>query len=353
MIKIGGHTWRTLAEPMYVNGRHVQEVWANGVQVYPEVKTGDIIKFRGSINRRFVHFDDFSRSVSYVDEYFGPCLSVYNVNASFSAVMKCNVPIGGYEKNGYGITDADLIYSSGATADYPTHPMYHGTNAMFNSAPLPYSFIQPLHNMAGIKSTGFYLRGNPILKDIRFKYSISDIPICAPLKTKEAENILIVYDHGTGERVLLSINAETDYGGEGGFIITPLSNTIVAAGQYNNMLLGSDIQRLDNQLYFNVGEHVRGIFLVSNSGNDAIKVDGLQLMAVDYTFPINVKIHLTRETDYYGRDYIVDRIIDKGIYDYTNPFYFAVIPTIDIMYIGSEQNAPQWALFASEDDLIL
>lgn len=35
-IQLLGKTWRTLDEPLFVNGKRVREVWANGMLVYPE-----------------------------------------------------------------------------------------------------------------------------------------------------------------------------------------------------------------------------------------------------------------------------------------------------------------------------
>ena len=49
MIKIGGNEFRTLAQPIFVNGKHVREVWANGNLVYPETVRGNTIKIRGHI----------------------------------------------------------------------------------------------------------------------------------------------------------------------------------------------------------------------------------------------------------------------------------------------------------------
>ena len=47
MIATGGSEFRTLAQPIFVNGKKVREVWANGQMVYPEVGRGDFVKVRG------------------------------------------------------------------------------------------------------------------------------------------------------------------------------------------------------------------------------------------------------------------------------------------------------------------
>lgn len=47
MIATGGSEFRTLAQPIFVNGKKVREVWANGHMVYPEVGRDDFVKVRG------------------------------------------------------------------------------------------------------------------------------------------------------------------------------------------------------------------------------------------------------------------------------------------------------------------
>ena len=47
MIATGGSEFRTLAQPIFVNGKKVREVWANGRMVYPEIGMGNFVKVRG------------------------------------------------------------------------------------------------------------------------------------------------------------------------------------------------------------------------------------------------------------------------------------------------------------------
>lgn len=49
MIKIGNKIWRTLDQPIQVDGKKVLEVWADGQMVYPE-NGAEFIKIRGKVN---------------------------------------------------------------------------------------------------------------------------------------------------------------------------------------------------------------------------------------------------------------------------------------------------------------
>ena len=60
MIIIGGKPYRTLADPIYTNGKRVQKVFVNGKQAYPEVyekpaigASGNVLKIRGKHTSEF------------------------------------------------------------------------------------------------------------------------------------------------------------------------------------------------------------------------------------------------------------------------------------------------------------
>ena len=100
MIKIAGKEFRTLAQPIYVNGRHVRQVWANGEMVYPETLHGNTIKIRGHIlegrsyfrpERYLSRYDPWmSGEIAKVNAY----TETFSVSASFAAVLRYSQDVG-------------------------------------------------------------------------------------------------------------------------------------------------------------------------------------------------------------------------------------------------------------------
>lgn len=50
MIIVNGHEFRTLAEPIYINRKRVSRVFANGVQVYPELRIDSLTEFKVTLH---------------------------------------------------------------------------------------------------------------------------------------------------------------------------------------------------------------------------------------------------------------------------------------------------------------
>lgn len=102
MIETGGHEFRTLAQPIYLgDGRQICRVFANDVQVYPEMEDADIIKVRGhrTIHASHSHSGTEAEEAygigrtgrfSDVDDGYFACSVHFDIDVSFSAVLKCS-----------------------------------------------------------------------------------------------------------------------------------------------------------------------------------------------------------------------------------------------------------------------
>ena len=92
-----GKTWRTLEQPLFVNGRRVYEAYANGVKVYPENMPGGswLVKFRGwnTINR--------SRLYQYGDNAGGFFLGG-NERSFYKWIKEINQTHYAFHTGGYG-----------------------------------------------------------------------------------------------------------------------------------------------------------------------------------------------------------------------------------------------------------
>lgn len=83
MIKTNNRTWRTLEQPLYVNGKKVLEVWANDTLVYPE-NSAEFIKVRGKVSFNETYGED----AQHIPEngYSHPAYSgVFSGTAEFAA----------------------------------------------------------------------------------------------------------------------------------------------------------------------------------------------------------------------------------------------------------------------------
>lgn len=92
MIRIGNRKWRTLEQPLYVNGKKVLEVWADDHLVYPE-NTGEFIKIRGKISFNEAYGED-EMGYSYPGDvsHHQPAYSgVFSGTAEFAACFRCLV----------------------------------------------------------------------------------------------------------------------------------------------------------------------------------------------------------------------------------------------------------------------
>ena len=100
MINTGGSDFRTLAQPIFVNGQRVKEVWADGHMVYPEAPGGNYLKVHGflyiskSYTRRQVSelWEKSIPATTYLIEgentYIPAWSSHYAVSVEFVAIYK-------------------------------------------------------------------------------------------------------------------------------------------------------------------------------------------------------------------------------------------------------------------------
>lgn len=84
MIKTNNRTWRTLEQPLYVNGQKVLEVWADGNLVYPE-NGAEFIKIRGKVTLNNAYGED-AQNIPGTDSFRQPAYSgVLSGTAEFAA----------------------------------------------------------------------------------------------------------------------------------------------------------------------------------------------------------------------------------------------------------------------------
>lgn len=91
MIQNNGQIHRTLADPIFVDGKRVREVWANGVQVYPEVTSGRYIKFRGGLSHTFHRVDPSHTWSGFPDGGGG---SERTIDWTVSVSFACTISLG-------------------------------------------------------------------------------------------------------------------------------------------------------------------------------------------------------------------------------------------------------------------
>lgn len=90
MIRTKNGLWRTLDQPIYVDGKRVLEVWANDNLVYPE-NGGEFIKIRGRVTLNETYGDENSHSASDYSYHQPAYPGVFSGTAEFAACLRCEV----------------------------------------------------------------------------------------------------------------------------------------------------------------------------------------------------------------------------------------------------------------------
>ena len=334
MIRIGGNEFRTLAQPIFVNGKHVREVWANGTQVYPETLHGNTIKIKGHIieGRRFYrperNFSCYDPWNSGEIEKISAYTETFSVSASFVAVFRYARDVGLRED---GI---NLIPVCGTE---------------FKSVKIP----TEVHQQYGLPDS-FYMRW-----DNEEDYMLLGIsPICMPLSPLDGSPVPTVptinfTDQDTSSlvdyKVLFKINMDPiPLSGE--YLYTyyvPLSyyHTSRVLPNYSGMFSACDwngqIFRIENQKTFTVAHP--WIEDASMSCTIHFKPDFYR------TIPSYLSVSFDKIT---APGTLISNhhdsskaIIRASIENLVN------IPITDVLYYGMAEEAPEWALDVFESDL--
>lgn len=321
MIKVNGNTFRTLAEPMYVNGKHVLEAWENGTKVYPEVDEGTIVKAKGRVALVCSHSHDGEEHPPPYGATCGPCTSFYSVIASFAIVIK------GIQNVTFSVSDTLQNLRQSERENHGT--VYGGLLQAVN----------PLDGAPTVKTrpilyqkTGQYFSTQV---EIKAKYNISPLPVCGPI-TRRGVVPPDFYEMESSETVF-----QPDYYGPSPDYYTyiPVNTTMSGPEEFNGEIFHGD--------GYGVTVKSRGhpfgevcVVPVSNSTGGAI-LECVYIYADWYRFPIiwPYRDNTTREMVY------------PTVWAPSKGVALISIPVTDCMYIGDVETAPEWAKTVYDTDL--
>lgn len=324
MIKVNGNTFRTLAEPMYVNGKHVLEAWANGTKVYPETEEGNLFKVKGKLNIICQHTHDGQKHSAYGGAC-GPCTSYYSVTASFVLV--------------YYISSGITFFMSDEITDLPQDSVNrHGEvynrmlQAFFPTEDAPIVKNRPIlyriqHNSGAVTTK------------VKVKYNISPLPICGPIIH---DSVVPPSFYETEES---NIIFRPDYYGPDPnyYSYFPVNQTLPGPTEFNGTIFHSESN--DGAAYSVIQSkaHPHGAVSLGMGTLPQSRsyMDYFSIVASDYRYPLvwPYRDNMTREMVY------------PTVWPVMNGCSLARIPITDCLYIGNKEDAPEWAQNVYDTDL--
>lgn len=335
MIKIAGKEFRTLAQPIYVNGKHVRQIWANGEMVYPETLHGNTIKIRGHIlegrsyfrpERYLSRYDPWmSGEIAKVNAY----TETFSVSASFAAVLRYSQDVGLRED---GITLIPVCGKSFESEWIPTegHWQYSLPYDMFtmwwqseeNYVHLYISPIcMPLSPLDGtpvptIPTLNIACQDTGRLLDMKILFRIDMAPI--PLSGEYLYTYYSPLSFYHQDRVL------------------PISNGLFRACDWNGQIIRH--------------EGVSGFSVPSQWSSETSMAVQLGYQSSYTAFPAYLSVSFKNLTE---RAVLISNHHDSTEAKITASVDNLVnIPITDVMFIGRAEEAPEWALDVCESDLL-
>lgn len=333
MIRIGGKEFRTLAQPIFVNGKHVREVWANGIQVYPETLHGNTIKIRGHI----LEGRSFFRPDRYLTRYepwmSGEIISVkgysetFSVSASFVAVLRYSQDVGLHEEGiklipvcGKEFNSERIPTEGHGQYSLPYEPFSMWWDSEENYMKMYISkMCMPFSPLDGspvptIPTLNIVRQDTGFLRDLRILFRIDMAPL--PLSSEYLYTYYSPLSYYHTDRVF------------------PIYSGMFSVCDWNGQIIRS------NETTFTVPHS-----WVENASMSCSLVH----QSPNGVFPSYLSVSFKN---------LMDRAtLESNHHDSTEAKIFATInnlvnvPITDVLYIGMEEDAPEWALDVSESDL--
>lgn len=339
MIKIGGNEFRTLAQPIFVNGKHVREVWANGNLVYPETVRGNTIKIRGHI----LEGRSFSRPERYLSRY-EPWMSgeiakvnaytaTFSLSASFAAVFQYSQDVGLHED---GITLIPVCGKSFDSENIPTeghwqyslpydmfYPSWNSEDnyMRFNISPICMPFspldgspVPTIPSLKIVRETPGYLRALKIM----FRIDMAPIPL--------SDEYLYTYYSPLNYY-------HTDQ-------VRPIYNGLFSACNWNGQII-----RSENVSTFSVPHPwIENASMSMTLGNQDVNYQYYESAFPSY-LTVSLKNLMDHASLISNHHDSTEAILTATINNLVN------VPITDVLYIGRAEEAPEWALDVTESDL--
>lgn len=352
MVEANGNKFITLDDEMTVNGEKVYEVWANGQQVYPEVKTGNFVKFRGETHVFWAHAYPKGDWIWCGNTNVGPLyyqeqahVEWYSIDASFVEIIKA--ASGGLRLDNYFSYQGDI-------------PPADARNKYIN----PRVFNEPLGYAQGQQTLDLWFTPGmqyQSLKriDSKYKFRVSPLPAISEYhghyrsiyqyywkrKTNgftlpmslNGEILDAMEPNGDIKKYVLNRGSEacTIWGGPAKNYIP--ENSYSADNAFDSKLYYMRrIPRKTNTFSLCCGYPIQCSIDRFEQLQQNLEIDYQSLMG----WPIGAKVNGWGEWQ--------KRIGNVSL----APLTLAVIPITECMYLGSEEEAPDWAFEIYDEDFL-
>ena len=312
MIATGGEQFRTLAQPIYVNGKKVKEVWANGNMVYPVISRANYLKVRGrmTISKCYTRpqvggmFKDtvtgylISGESSFLPEW----VSAYAISVTFIAIYRA--------KGGYLTVSDDWFEVTSGKYEATNYNGYFNPLAPASEGDLPLH----LDSVYGKKIEGEFTVP-------QFQCSIMSEPIpIPPYYIHESKGGGFIFDTPDSYSMVETI---------------PDAPSVLGATMWNGERMTQIAHSYVNPMYPDASLYISSY----TTGGIGISMYGLTVEATN---------------KYYGGSYFYDGYYSLKKTERTTLNIRSTgsvrIPVTDILYAGMEEDAPDWAKTISDRD---
>ena len=334
MISTAGHEFRKLSDAMYVNGKRVQEVWANGVRVYPETGGGNFVKFAGRMTQNMSHTHEYEYEGLNWD-HLKDHSSSFTIDASFVATLEA-------------LTTTERLHCD----------RHYGTRiAGFDEKHLAPGYIsykteivKPLIGLKEQSALSVWCEGGRNRYRLRclIRFNASQVPLCGPVYSN---------NHSMGGVGFLSSTTweETLEFHEKGFDVPEFNGRVISFASPivsdNYLWTGKSLVAKDNDKTCTVKplEAVRG---EKDYAKHCI-ISGLNVslngyMVIGYDTVWNVKVG-----GMFSNGGAVQPKKDDPVEVKMNTFDIAKIPITKCLFVGDAATAPDWAKNLYASDLLL
>lgn len=350
-IQIGNNIWRTLAEPIYVNGKVVKEVWANGLMVYPERinMRGNFIKIRG-----WRHVEASGANVQQADDYRYTIAHDrdFEIEAAFVAVLYADddwidfitrdvsvpneyVLNGGYFKYDEYIRFIDLFPlelarnlsvtpTNGLQIDYGQNNYVFGPEHLHGIC----AYKQKISPVPVPSVYGQINSGIDAPADLRMPEYLYNTQFCS-------QNSKILYSDVHSSDYTVFQNPETNYQSPYAESLSPNGNIAIFKNLTRLQPVG-DIHQLASMI-IDISQVDYSYYYYTNYGNDEGAFDLISELGEDAKYAPS----------------ILNGVTKKRKYKYTNykARYMYRVPITEVVYVGFKETAPESTMQINDGDI--